>query len=141
MDCSIVWGLAVVLILGAILFAVLTKLTNQKTSKRLNVEHYRVKCLAIEQQLKRDEVSSYHLSVLNADKLVDQAMRESGMKGENMGERLKNSPNKFSDINGLWTAHKLRNRIAHESDVYVTYDEAHSALVNFRKALKDLGAI
>jgi hypothetical protein len=79
--------------------------------------------------------------VLNADKLVDQALRESGINGETMGERLKSSATKFSDLNGLWTAHKLRNRIAHEPDVAVSYDEARYALNCFRKALKDLGAI
>jgi hypothetical protein len=141
MNQSVVFGLAAILILGALLFAVISKLTIQKSTKHLNIEQYRVKYLAIENQLKRDEVSSYHLTVLNAEKLVDQAMRESGISGETMAERLKNSSTKFSNINGLWTAHKLRNRIAHESDVVVTYDEARYALNDFKKALKDLGAI
>jgi len=141
MDQSIVFALAGILIIGALLFAVITKITIQKPSKRLNVEHYRIKYLAIENQLKKDETSSHHLSVLNADKLVDQALRDSGIRGETMGERLKSSVNKFSDINGLWNAHKLRNRIAHEPDAAVTYDEARYALASFKKALKDLGAI
>ena len=141
MDFPIVFGLSAVLLIGTLLFAVISKTTSKNTAKRLNVDQYRSKCLAIENQLKRDEISSYHLTVLNADKLVDQAMRESGSKGETMGERLKNSATKFSDVNGLWTAHKLRNRIAHESDIVVSYDEARSALSGFRKALKDLGAI
>ena len=58
-----------------------------------------------------------------------------------MGERLKNASNLFSNRNGLWDAHKLRNRIAHESDVRVTYSDAQHALANFRQALKNLGAI
>jgi len=107
----------------------------------LDVEKYRVKCLEIEHQLKEGDTGSYHLSVLNADKLVDQAMREKGTKGETMGERLRSSAALFSDRNGIWTAHKLRNRIAHEPNVTVTYVEAKSALACFRKALKDLGAI
>jgi hypothetical protein len=141
MDQSIIFVLAAVLILGVVLLAVICKVTIKSPGKHLNVEHYRVKCLAIEQQLKRDEPSSYQLSVLNADKLVDQALQESGAKGETMGERLKNTTTKFSDLNGLWTAHKLRNRIAHETDAVVGYDEARFALNCFRKALKDLGAI
>jgi hypothetical protein len=97
--------------------------------------------LTIENQLKREEPSSGHLAVLNADKLVDQALRESGISGETMGDRLKNSSTKFSDLNGLWEAHKLRNRIAHEPDVSVTYDDARRALGSFKKAMKELGAI
>lgn len=141
MEQSIVFGLAGIIIIGALLFALISKVTIQKPSKRLNVEQYRIKYLVIENQLKRDEVSSYHLSVLNADKLVDQALRENGIRGETMGERLKNSANRFSDINGLWSAHKLRNHIAHEPDAAVTFDEARYALAGFKKALKELGAI
>jgi hypothetical protein len=141
MDYTIVFGLAAILILGALLFALIGKITTRKCAKRLNVDQYRVKYLAIENQLKREDSSSYHLSVLNADTLVDQAMRECGMSGNTMGERLKASATKFGDLNGLWTAHKLRNRIAHESDAVVTYDEARYALSCFKKALKDLGAI
>lgn len=141
MNQSIVFGLAAILILAALTLAIISRLSARKHIKRLNVDQYRVKCLAIEQQLKLDNPGSYHLAVLNADKLVDQALKESGIMGETMGERLKGSASKFSDLNGLWSAHKLRNRIAHESDVNVTYDEARQALNSFRKALKDLGAI
>jgi len=139
MDQSIVFFLAAILIVGALLFSLICM--SKHGVKRLDVEKYRVKCLAIENQLKKDVSSSYHLTVLNADKLVDQALRERGTKGQTMGERMKNSAPLFSDRNGIWTAHKLRNKIAHESDVYVTYEEARLALHSFRKALKDLGAI
>jgi len=139
MDQSIVFFFAAIIIVGALLFALIC--TSKKGTRRLDVERYRVKYLAIENQLKRDEHSSYHLSVLNADKLVDQALRERGVSGQTMGERMKNSASLFSDRNGIWTAHKLRNRIAHESDANVTYDEARYALSCFKKTLKDLGAI
>ena len=141
LDYTVMLGLAAIIILGGLMFLFVSKFTVKKSRKHLNVEEYRVKFLASENQLKRDDLSSYNLSVLNADKLVDQACRECGMSGETMGERLRNSPKKFSDINGLWMAHKLRNRIAHETDVVVTYDEARYALASFKKALKDLGAI
>jgi len=139
MDHSIVFFLAAIIIVGAIILGIIT--FHKKGASRLNVEHYRTKCLEIEHQLKPDEPSSYHLSVINADKLVDQAMRERGLKGETMGERMKNGVALFSDRNGIWTAHKLRNVIVHEPDASVTYDQAKNALGCFRKALKDLGAI
>jgi hypothetical protein len=141
MDQSIIFLLAIIIILGAVLFAIIGRLTIGKCAKHLNVEQYRVRWLAIEHQLKREEPSSFHLSVLNADKLVDMALRERGFKGDTMGERLKNATPTLSDQNGIWNAHKLRNRIAHEPDAIVTYDEARYALSCFRKTLKDLGAI
>lgn len=133
--------LAAILIIGAVLFALISRISAKKYSKTLNIDQYRVKYLEIENRFRRDDDSSYHLAILNADKLVDQALRESGIDGETMGERLKNCSTKFSDLNGLWSAHKLRNRIAHESDVIVTYDEAMYAMNSFKKALKELRAI
>ena len=97
--------------------------------------------MAIKQQLKQEEPSSYQLVILNADKLVDQAMQDRGIKGSNMGERLKNATTVLTDVQKVWTAHKMRNHIAHETDVQITYDDVRFALYNFEKALKDLGAI
>lgn len=109
--------------------------------KQLNQERYRSKWLAIERSLTRDKPESYQLSVLNADKLLDQAMKEAGYKGSTMGERLKSASSRLSNKNAVWSAHKLRNQIAHESDVAVSYDAARRALASFKQALKELGAI
>jgi len=139
MDGSIIILFASVLIIGGLLFAVIT--FSKKGSSSLDVERYRVKWLSIEHQLKQDEVSSYHLSVLNADKLLDQALKDRGVKGNTMGERMKTVQQSWSNANAVWGAHKLRNQIAHESDVTVTYDGARRALAGFKQALKDVGAI
>lgn len=139
MNLSIIFFLSAVVIVGAFMLFLIFFM--KKGAKQLDIDKYRVKCLAIEQQFKKDEPSSYQLAVLNADKLVDQALRELGVKGQTMGERMKNSSNRFSNRNGIWTAHKLRNVIAHETDAHVSYESARHALNNFRQALKDLGAI
>jgi len=139
MDQTIIFFFAAIIIVGGLLFAVI-ELT-KKGVKQLDVDRYRTKWLAIEQQLKKDEPSSYHLVVLNADKLLDQALKERGTKGETMGERMKSSANLFSNRNNIWTAHKLRNQVAHETDVQVSYDAARQALAGFKQALKDIGAI
>lgn len=139
MDQSVVFMFAGIIIVGALLFAIIG--INKKGRKYLDVNHYRVKWLAIERQLKKDEESSYQLAVLNADKLLDHALKEKGIKGETMGDRLKSAKNLFTNRNNVWSAHKLRNRIAHESDAKVTYDAARHALGDFKRALKDVGAI
>lgn len=139
MNQTVIFMFAIILLIGALLLTIICM--GKKGSKRLNVEYYRVKCLEIEQKLRKEDVSSFSLSVLNADKLVDQALREIGAKGETMGERMKNSAQLFSDKNGIWQAHILRNKISHEIDFNITYELALKALVSFRRALKDLGAI
>lgn len=139
MDTSIIFFFAAILIVAGLLFAVIT--WTKKGQTQLNVDKYRLKWLKIEQQLKRDEPTSYHLTVLEADKLVDMALRERGAKGDTMGERMKNMKDVWSNRNAIWNAHKLRNQIAHETDAKVTYDAARRALAGFKQGLKDLGAI
>lgn len=141
MDQSIgaVLFIAAVLVFGALLFVVIT--LTKKSPHGLDVEKYRSRWLTIEQQLKRDENSSHHMSVLNADKLLDQALQEKGVRGTTMGERMKEAQSKWSNANNVWTAHKLRNQIAHEPDFSVGYDSARRALTAFKQALKDVGAI
>ena len=128
-----------VLVVGALLIAVIT--LTKKGGAQLDVDKYRMKWLAIENQLSRDNQSSCTLAVLNADKLLDQALRERGIRGQTMGERMKTAKETWSNANAVWDAHKLRNQIAHESDHQVTYDDARRAIAGFKQALKDIGAI
>ena len=81
------------------------------------------------------------MTIIKADKLLDKALCESGAPGRTMGDRLKKAGHRFSDVNAVWRAHKLRNSIAHDSDVDVTMKRASTALAAFKQALKDLGAI
>lgn len=129
---------AAILIVAGI---VLVIIVYTKGGSSLNQEKYRTKWLQIEHSLKKDQPASYHLSVLNADKLLDYAMKEAGYKGKTMGERLKAASPRLTNRNATWSAHKLRNQIAHEQDVAVSYDTTRRALASFKQALKDVGAI
>ncbi len=133
-----------VFLVGILIVAVLLIIVIVLTKKGpapLSVEKYRMRWLAIENQLDKNQPSSFHLCVLNADKLLDQALKERGVKGETMGERMKTAKDTWSSANAVWTAHKLRNQIAHEPDVQVSYEAARRALAAFKQALKDVGAI
>lgn len=81
------------------------------------------------------------MSVINADKLLDRALNEMGTPGKTMADRLKRVTNRFEKPNAVWSAHKLRNQIAHEDDFEVDFNQANRALAAIRQALKDLGAI
>ncbi|MDP2691250.1 MAG: hypothetical protein Q8O95_02480 [bacterium] len=77
-------------------------------------------------------------AVLKADKLLDHALKQAGYTGT-MGEKMKQARAVFRDNNGVWSAHKLRNRIAHEIHVKVSPIQANTALTAFKKAFIDLG--
>ncbi|MBL8159211.1 hypothetical protein JNJ66_02020 [Candidatus Saccharibacteria bacterium] len=120
--------------------AVVVKVLGGGVKRRLDTAKYDAKWRQIEGQL-RDGSSGRQLAVVNADKLLDAAMQELGFRGKTMGERLKNYRTRFSDNNGIWEAHKLRNRIAHETDVHVNEQQALRALAQLKRGLKDLGAL
>lgn len=138
MDSLIVLLFAVVIVVGLVLLVVIA--TTRKAPKGINVEEYRSRWLGIVSSVTNEE-SSRHLAVINADKLLDQAMRDSGIRGETMGERLKNAKDKLKARDAIWAAHKLRNRVAHESNVSVSAQDVKQALAAFKSALKDLGAL
>lgn len=132
------------LLIGVLIIAVVMILyiaASKKDNPYLKRERYQAHWLEIENSLNRDTPSSYHMAVLSADKLLDQAMRDCRVKGETMGDRLKSANSRWKNANSVWSAHKIRNQLAHETDVKISYDTAMQALSAFKQALKDLGAI
>lgn len=79
-----------------------------------------------------------NLQVLEGDKVVDLALGLLGYQGS-MGDKLNKAGPRFSDVNALWNAHKLRNRLAHEIKTQISRGECERAMSAFRRALKDLG--
>lgn len=139
MDFSVViFGIAVVIVGVLIFFAIL--LTNKKAYS-YNKEEYQADFLRIENSLEKENPMSFNMAVVEADKLLDKALCEMGVPGKTMGERLKKTGDRFSQLNSVWYAHKLRNQIAHEHRFQLEYKQARHALATYKQALQDLGAI
>jgi len=117
------------LLIGVVIFIA------EKSKPRLNKQHFQKHWQDIEAS------SDYSRAVLRADSLLDEAMRHAKIKGVTMGERLNNSGGLIKDINAAWSAHKLRNTIAHEVSFEPTAIQCQRALRQFKRALKDLGAL
>ena len=139
MDGGVVTFIVSILIVAVFVFVAI--LLTGKRGYHFNVESYQAKFLGIENKLKPDNPSSFVTAIIEADKLLDKALIEMGVYGKTMGDRLKRAGGHFSNINAVWRAHKLRNSIAHESDLEVTYKQASNAMMIYKQALKDLGAI
>ena len=137
---AVVIMLIVILLIGFAILAVLA-LTRGHGRRLLNKEKYRTAWLEIENNITKDNNASYQFAILSADKLLDKALKESGVPGETMGDRLKQSDRLLQDINGVWAAHKMRNRIAHEVGGNINKVVAKRMLAIYKNALKDLGAI
>lgn len=107
----------------------------------LDKEKYQSKWLEIESKFQPNSIDSQYMAILSADKLLDQALKETNSKGSTMGERMKNRHGVWSNANAVWAAHKLRNQIAHDEHVQISDATAKRALASFKRALKDLEAL
>jgi hypothetical protein len=139
MGSSVIFLLIGVLILAVVLVLYIS--LTRRESPQLNRDKYQAQWLSIENSLSRDNEAASHMAVLNADKLLDQALRDRRYKGEKMADRMKSAKSVWHNENHVWAAHKLRNQLAHEASVQVSYDTVLRALSAYKQALKDLGAI
>ncbi len=94
----------------------------------------------IKEQFYRGGESDLKVAILEADTLLNDALREAGIMGTQLGERLKKTnTGQVPNLNELWQAHKLRNQIAHEPNFRLKRYLAERALGMYETALTNLG--
>lgn len=131
--------LAVIALVGGLLFAVITM--TRRGGAGLDQEKYQSRWMSIHKTLKKDNPDTYQKAIIDADKLLDHALKERGFKGNTMGERMKSADKTWKNANYIWSAHKIRNKIVHEVDAHVPYELSVRSLEAYKQALKDVGAI
>jgi hypothetical protein len=95
----------------------------------------------IMQHIESIREGEWKFAIIEADKLVDDQLKNL-FPGETMGERLMNiDKTQLLSIDGLWEAHKVRNRLAHESNYFLRHAEAVRAIRLYEQTLKELGAL
>lgn len=86
--------------------------------------------------------SDWKIAVVEADKFMDDLIKQIGFKGRDMGERLKQvNPSQISNINEIWQAHKIRNNLVHDPNFKITYGDAEFVVKTYEKTLKELELI
>lgn len=86
--------------------------------------------------------AEWKFAIIEADKLVDDLLKQAGYLGDTMGERLMNiEQGQLLSLQGLWEAHKVRNKLAHDTNYFLRYAEARQAIKFYEEALKELGII
>jgi len=87
--------------------------------------------------------SNYARAVLEADKLLDHALKSLRTPGLTMGDRLKAAKNKFSSeaYDAAWRAHKVRNELVHNAEFQIMDYTAKDVLRNYEKAIKEVANI
>ena len=85
---------------------------------------------------KEDELK---LALIEAETLLDEALKNAGFNGENILERLKQTDiNVLPNLNQVLEVHKIRNSIVFDADFKLSPETAKAALEIYRQALTDL---
>jgi hypothetical protein len=126
----IVYGVVALCILLVIFVAI-----KSKTKKKKLPDFAKKK---IKKELKKIESLSPEEQVMQLDKLLDFLLSNLGKEGS-LGEKLKKSELLLDDINSVWSAHKLRNMIAHEVGFKLSKKDYKFAMRVFKKVFKDFG--
>lgn len=152
---SIVSLIVAVIVISGLLYVFLKQKAGKSTGKRaykslkasgdrgsnseqLNYELVKSKWADIE-VMQKNGGSGIKNALIEADKLLDYVMIHKGFRGETMGDRLKSGGSKFTNLNGVWAAHKLRNQIAHEVDHDIIPAQLQQAIKILAEAIKELG--
>ncbi len=81
------------------------------------------------------------LAIIEADKLLDQVLRSMTMPGTTLGERLKSAGYQYPNIRHVWSAHRLRNQLVHDTSFEMGSRQARQALDDYKAALKVLNVM
>lgn len=139
MVALVVVGL-IVLVLFVGLAMTLRRMLGRPELHGLSQEQIRVRWQEIE-TISQTGLMGAKMAVVEADNLLDSALKSLMMPGETMGERLKFAGYKYPEIRHVWTAHRLRNQVVHEATFELTIGQARAAIHDFKKALKTLNVL
>jgi len=82
--------------------------------------------------------SDWNMAVLRADALLDDVLQHLGYEGTTIAERLKIvDPTKLQSLDRIWSAHRLRNMIAHDPMEQHTKETIIHALRSYEQALSE----
>jgi uncharacterized membrane protein YraQ (UPF0718 family) len=91
----------------------------------------------IEEHFYKGDENDLKVAIIEADKLLEEALRESGIRGSHLGDRLKNlKPAQLPNLDQIWQAHRLRNDIVHQPTFKLKRDLAERALTIYHETLK-----
>ncbi|MET0779468.1 MAG: hypothetical protein ABWY71_01400 [Candidatus Saccharimonadales bacterium] len=107
--------------------------------RTLKTEHFQEQWQILQKLL--SDKTRWSDAIVEADKLLDEALKKKRFRGGSMGERLVKAQRLFTDNDSLWFGHKLRNKIDADPTVKLKETEVKQALMGIRQGLKDIGAL
>ena len=82
--------------------------------------------------------SDWKQAIIEADVLLDDILTKMGYRGESVGEKLQRvARGDMQTLDDAWSAHKVRNDIAHTAGFKLNQHEANHAINLYRKVFEE----
>jgi hypothetical protein len=135
MTIILIAAIAALLVITAIVILIIRR----RQPKALNVEQFQSKWRDMQKLCASKD--TWKAAIVEADNILDEALKKKRFGGKNMGERLTKAQRLISDNESVWFGHKLRKQIESEPETTKLKEkDVKQALIGIRQALKDLGA-
>ncbi len=96
----------------------------------------------VEQLIASTNPSDWQLAIIEADKMLDELLKSMQYRGDSLGEKLKAvEPSDFTSLDQAWSAHKVRNQIAHEPGFVLTDRLARQTIADYRTVFEEFELI
>lgn len=117
--------------------------TGEIKSKNESAPLINPKWKLVEEHIASEDANKWKLAILEADIILSELLDTLSLKGESIGEKLKNvEASDFFHIEEAWEAHKIRNAIAHQgSDFLLTQREAKRVVELYRSVFAEFEII
>lgn len=97
----------------------------------------------ITRHLNSDNPNDWKLAIIEADVMLQELLESRGYPGNTVGEKLKSaSPKSFQTLDAAWSAHKVRNQVAHSgTDFVLTKRVAQETITQYKMVLQEFGVL
>lgn len=87
--------------------------------------------------------SDWRQAIIEADIMLDDLLKQLKVEGSTIGDRLKNvDKSTFKTLDNAWTAHKVRNEIAHKGSAYKLSNHlAYRTIKQYESVFREHGEI
>lgn len=127
------------LIVGVLLALLIGFVIHKRVPRKLKVERFVDDWKELQAYCK--DKTTWPDAILEADSLLDKALKRRKFKGKRMGERMVAAQRMISNNDQMWFAHNLAKKVAADPKFKLKEADVKTALVGFRQALRDIGAL
>ena len=132
-------GTVLLLVIGGIILLCVLAFVYRRMPKKLRTDKFLDDWKQL--QLFCRDKNTWGQAITDADKLLDKALKRRRFKGKRMGERMVSAQRMISNNDQLWFAHNLAKKVIADPAMKLKETDVKMALIGFRQALKDLGAL